>query len=136
MFGYIADKLRDLANYLSEEPKEIEEPKFKPLTKKTRIEVWQTYFKTSDEGECYCCSYKLNIKNWHCSHVIARDKKGTDEIENLRVCCPSCNLSMGNQNLYAYVEKTKLVGMASKNKRKYFVRHKSQVNDLRTKKKN
>ncbi len=75
---------------------------------KIRRNTWEYYHGQSKVGRCYCCrveihySKKTDGKGWHCSHVIAHSKGGPNTVENLRCCCPTCNLSMGTQNLEAF----------------------------------
>jgi len=76
----------------------------KAITKRTRNEVWVKYCGEMDYGKCYVCEkqvYRYN-KGWDCSHVVADAKGGFPVLENLRVCCPKCNRSMGTMNLYEY----------------------------------
>lgn len=102
------------------------------ISKIIRKEVWTKYHGDNTVGICYCCGVKIENKGWHCSHVISENKGGKIEIDNLRTCCPHCNLSMGNQNLYAYVRDKKLKGPAQNNINKYFKKHHSQEFDKRT----
>lgn len=108
--------------------------KRKPIPKKLRQDVWSKYNGNKVTGTCYCCGVlvqNLN-KGWHCSHVISDVKGGVLRIENLRVCCRTCNLSMGNQNLYAYIREKELKGQGSNNVKTYFKKHPSQMGDKRT----
>jgi len=99
-----------------------------------RNSVWRKYHKDKDTGECYTCGNNIQRYNagWHCSHVIADSKNGLATIENLRTCCGHCNLSMGDQNLYAYISEKQLRGPGSKNINNYFKDNPSQINDKRT----
>lgn len=99
-----------------------------------RNNVWVTYHGETSEGICYCCGVVIQRYHagWHCSHVVAQNKCGDEIIENLRTCCRHCNLSMGNQNLYAYIQEKGLKGPGSKNVRKYLQQHPSQRFDKRT----
>jgi HNH endonuclease len=55
------------------------------------------------DGGCYCCDEPIFFdRTWHCSHVVAASLGGTDTVDNLRPCCASCNLSMGDTNLLVY----------------------------------
>jgi len=104
------------------------------IPKDVRDAVWVTYHGTNTQGVCYVCAKPVERYNrgWHCSHVIADSKGGTETVENLRVCCQHCNLSMGDQNLYAYIRDKNMIGPGSKNVNKYFQCHKNQINDKRT----
>lgn len=100
----------------------------------TRNNVWIKYNGDTDHGICYCCGkylYRYNA-GWHCSHVVSRNKNGDVSEGNLRTCCKSCNLSMGNQNLYAYIRDKELKGPGSVNVERYFKLHLSQKFDKRT----
>jgi 5-methylcytosine-specific restriction endonuclease McrA len=111
-----------------------EKKKRTPIPPKVRNEIWIKYHKESLTGICYCCGNKIHRYNggWHCSHVIASTKLGPDTIDNLRTCCRTCNLSMGDQNLYAYIKEKKLGGPGCKNVGRHFKQNPSQENDIRT----
>ncbi len=53
-------------------------------------------------SEQKCCEYcgKLDGLSW--DHLIPRSKEGPDDVENLVLCCRSCNSSKGNRGLYAW----------------------------------
>lgn len=106
----------------------------KPIPNDIRNNVWLKYHGERDIGACYCCGIVIWRYNsgWHCSHVQADVKFGSATIENLRACCRHCNLSMGDQNLYAYIYEKKLRGPGAKNVTQYFAQNPSQVNDRRT----
>ena len=76
----------------------------KPIPRSLRNQVWIKYNGDSDIGRCYTCNNLVNRYNygWHCSHVISVASGGKNVLENLRVCCPKCNLSMGVCNLEEY----------------------------------
>jgi 5-methylcytosine-specific restriction endonuclease McrA len=84
------------------------------IPKKVRDAVWSKYHGDNNVGNCYCCNKEVQRykAGWHCSHVIADSRGGEEKVDNLRVCCRYCNLSMGNQNLYCYIVEKKLPRMA------------------------
>jgi 5-methylcytosine-specific restriction endonuclease McrA len=113
----------------------------KPITKKrdpiplqVRNTVWETYHGIKQIGTCYCCGIPIERYHggWHCSHVVAHHKQGPTTVDNLRTCCRKCNLSMGDQNLYTYIQEKKLTGPGSKNATRYLKQHPSQIFDVRT----
>lgn len=67
-----------------------------------RETLWTLNFGHDTNGYCYVCNKDITRDNWHCSHVISKSNGGSNEISNLKICCPPCNLSMGSQNLYEY----------------------------------
>ncbi|CAH6418173.1 Hypothetical protein HVR_LOCUS48 [uncultured virus] len=99
-----------------------------------RNNVWLRYHGERNQGNCYCCAAIIDRYHggWHCSHVIADTKNGEETVENLRTCCQHCNLSMGDQNLYVYIQKKNLSGPGAKNVKAYLDRHPSQKLDKRT----
>lgn len=105
-----------------------------PIPRDIRNKVWIKYHGEQNIGICYSCGKTIDRynKGWHCSHVVADAKNGPTEINNLRTCCPRCNLSMGDQNLYVYVRDKGLQGPAAANVKGYLQRHESQLNDRRT----
>jgi 5-methylcytosine-specific restriction endonuclease McrA len=104
------------------------------IPKKVRDNVWLKYHGNSESGICYCCGSVIQRYHagWHCSHVISDVKGGSETIENLRTCCRHCNLSMGNQNLYAYMKEKNMTGPGEKNIESYFAKHPDQIGDKRT----
>lgn len=53
----------------------------------------------STEKSCEYCG-KQNDLSW--DHLIPQSKDGPDIVENLVLCCKSCNSSKGNRGLYAW----------------------------------
>ena len=127
---------------------------------KVREAVWITYHGEAEVGICYACGIyitrygtcdtchgildstgtcqscgnrmKRRKGGWHCSHVLADVHGGEEIVENLRTCCPHCNLSMGDQNLYVYIKEKNLTGPGAANVERYLQRHASQINSHRT----
>ena len=51
-------------------------------------------------NKCLCCKKeKIDIRNFHCGHVIAESKGGDLTIKNLRPICAPCNASMGTMSM-------------------------------------
>jgi 5-methylcytosine-specific restriction endonuclease McrA len=119
-------------------PKQIEGPKNKhkkaAIPKKLRDSVWVKYYGTADKGICYSCGIQVNRYNagWNCSHVKSDAKGGSTTIDNLRVCCPGCNLTMGNQNMYAFIRDKNMTGPGSKHYNNYFKKYPNERFDKRT----
>lgn len=100
-----------------------------------RNAVWVKYYgDQTNLGKCYCCNNIVQRyqAGWHCSHVISDALGGSYTVDNLRICCPHCNLSMGNQNLYAFIRDKKLIGLGSRNVKSYMNAHPDQSNSKRT----
>lgn len=99
-----------------------------------RVSVWNKYFSGSKVGVCYCCGARVrrNKGGWHCAHVVADVKGGLPTVSNLRVTCAHCNLSMGNQNLYAYIYQHGLKGPGAVQVKPHFRLHPKQRTDKRT----
>jgi len=136
MLAYIFKAINDytfgaVKNYFKYQP--AIEYKKQTLPKKTRQSVWLLNFGTAQVGKCFTCGEQISFNNWHCSHVIAEIKGGKCEVDNLRPCCASCNLKMGNQNLYTFARDNNLQGRAKRELLKYFEANPSQINDKRTK---
>lgn len=108
------------------------------IPKAMRNSVWEKYHGNSEKGKCYCCNCKVEKLRcgWHCSHVKSDRKGGQTNLDNLRVCCPGCNLAMGDQNLYAYIRDKKLNGPGKKNMEQYFKKYPSERYDKRTNNRN
>lgn len=93
-------------------PKKTSLPKKASVPKKVRDNVWIKYHGTNITGICYSCGCNINRYNagWHVAHVKARAKGGKDTVSNLRTCCPGCNLSCGDMDLYDFIKKKNLNG--------------------------
>jgi hypothetical protein len=115
-------------------PNQIESVKKRErISNHVRNTVWEKYHGSKNQGNCYCCNIKVNRYNagWHCSHVQSDTKGGSNTVDNLRVCCAGCNLSMGDQNMYAFIRDKKLKGPGSKNVSRYMKQHPNQCYDVR-----
>ena len=78
-----------------------------PIPKRIRDLVWNTYIGDNvAQSKCCCCSTKvISMQDFHCGHVIARSKGGSNEIDNLRPICHSCNLSMNNTSMFEFMKR-------------------------------
>ena len=115
---------KTIVNYMYPKiPKQI-------IPKRVRNLVWSNYFK-NEEGSCYACGRYIDIKNWHCSHVVSDKRGGQPIVNNLRPCCQHCNLSCGKQNLYSYIRDKKLTGIGKNNVTAYMKYNPSQINSKR-----
>jgi len=89
--------------------KEKEEPvtddplhvKRKKIPKQIKTLVWNEYIGNDImSNKCLCCKKeKIDIRNFHCGHVIAESKGGDLTIKNLRPICAPCNASMGTMSM-------------------------------------
>jgi len=114
MFQVLYTLYKSVVNYLyPTQPR-------KNIPKNIRNLTWQKYHGKSDMGVCYACNKKIDIHNWHCSHVLADKQGGLPIVANLRTCCQHCNLSCGKKNLYDYIKEKKLKGPGSKKWHQYW----------------
>ena len=77
-------------------PRQFQDKKRKPLSKKTRFEV----FKRDGFTCAYCGRTPPNVI-LHCDHIIAAANGGGDDIDNLITSCSCCNLGKGARELTA-----------------------------------
>lgn len=68
------------------------------IKKTLRSNVWRKRNETLD-GECYCCSKKMNYDDFECGHIISVFHRGETNINNLEPICSTCNKDMGVRNL-------------------------------------
>lgn len=87
------------------EKNKISLQKYIPMT--LRINVWNTYIGPKiGQIKCPMCQQnEIQQLIFHCSHIIPKCHGGSDEIENLRPICSSCNQSIGTQNLILFAQK-------------------------------
>lgn len=64
----------------------------------TAQEIEQQYER--QQGKCYYCHKR--IVRYHIDHIIPLSRGGSNDISNLVLACPSCNLSKGNKLLYEW----------------------------------
>ena len=102
------------------------------IPKKVRDAVWLKYHGDALKGVCYCCGKEIERYNagWHCSHILSDVKGGAETVENMRTCCPHCNLSMGSQNLYVYMKTHNMQGPGKENIEKYLKQHPEEKNSV------
>lgn len=68
--------------------------------------VWDRWNGRLGFAPCFCCRrQEIRMSSFHCGHVVARSKGGSDEVENLRPICQSCNSSMGSCNMAIFIQK-------------------------------
>lgn len=58
------------------------------ISRETKKAVWDKC-----EGRCWYCGVNLNPFFTHYDHIHPHSKGGSDEIENIALACPHCNLS-------------------------------------------
>jgi 5-methylcytosine-specific restriction endonuclease McrA len=75
------------------------EQKRKKIPTSVRNRLWRRYYPESINGKCYVCKTDITIDNFHAGHILSVRNGGSDNIENLKITCSLCNLSMGIQNL-------------------------------------
>ena len=95
----------------------------KKIDKNIRNIVWRKYNKTGLVGKCYVCKREITYDNFDIGHNKAVAKGGSDNINNLRTICRSCNSAMGTKSIEAYrkkyfVNKPKGKIISNKTKRK------------------
>jgi hypothetical protein len=68
--------------------------------------VWNEYIGHDvNDNKCLCCKKeKINVRNFHCGHVIAESKGGDLTIKNLRPICAPCNQAMGTMSMNEFTK--------------------------------
>jgi hypothetical protein len=75
----------------------------KSIPKPTREAIWRKSYGSSLDGICTMCKQNLiSVFRFHCAHVLAVVKGGTNDIDNLAPICDSCNLSMGDEHMHIF----------------------------------
>jgi hypothetical protein len=69
--------------------------------KSVKISVWDHYIGNQNaEAICTVCDVMpIHITTFHCGHILAKSKGGSNTLENLRPICQTCNLSMGTMHM-------------------------------------
>lgn len=63
--------------------------------KHTAVEIRALY--QQQNGRCFHCNADLSVVAYEEDHWIAVSRGGNDNIENIRLLCPTCNRSKGNK---------------------------------------
>ena len=81
--------------------------KRKKFTPTERDEIWSKFFNGLN-SKCFCCQRDL-IKNdkatWHIAHITSLAKGGTNDMNNLKICCVTCNSTMSSKNMSEWLIK-------------------------------
>ena len=73
--------------------------KRKKIPQTVRNSLWSKTYNDNINGRCYVCNGDITIHTFHAGHKTSVKNGGTNNINNLEILCPSCNLSMGAQDL-------------------------------------
>ena len=74
--------------------------KRKNLPKAVRSQVWKAEtFANSMKGKCWVCNREIEYDTFHCGHIIAVSKGGSDRIDNLKPVCSRCNIDCGDMDM-------------------------------------
>jgi hypothetical protein len=78
----------------------------KNIPKHIKTLVWNKYIgRETVEAKCLSCKQeKIDMRNFHCGHVLAEAKGGDLTINNLRPICAPCNLSMGTKSMNEFTQ--------------------------------
>ena len=77
-----------------------EVPKRTNIPKSIRIQLWNLEIgKDKMIGKCNVCSEDISFNDFHAGHVVSVKNGGSDKLDNLKILCPNCNLSMSSCNL-------------------------------------
>ena len=75
----------------------------KNLNVNVRFAVWNQQFgMRAGVGPCYCCQQEICWQNYHCGHIIAVAKGGSNELSNLKPVCAKCNYAMNTHHMEEY----------------------------------
>ena len=75
------------------------------IPKRVRSEIWSRRYGDLKQGKdvkCQCCKSEITYDYFHVSHKISLAKGGTNDLNNLDVVCPTCNLDMGTMSIEQY----------------------------------
>ena len=73
-----------------------------------REEICKQRFGEKYEIVCPCCCDQVLTRtdsSWHIGHINSRSHGGEYTISNLKPICASCNLSMGEKNMYLFMSR-------------------------------
>jgi hypothetical protein len=78
----------------------------KNIPKHIKTLVWNKYIGVDiAQADCVCCrSQKINVRSFHCGHVIAESRGGDLTINNLRPICAECNGAMTTKSMNEFTK--------------------------------
>lgn len=78
----------------------------KNIPKHIKTLVWNKYIGVDiAQADCICCrSQKINVRSFHCGHVIAESRGGDLTINNLRPICAECNGAMTTKSMNEFTK--------------------------------
>ncbi len=78
----------------------------KNIPKHIKTLVWNKYIGVDiAQADCVCCrSQKINVRSFHCGHVIAESRGGDLNINNLRPICAECNGAMTTNSMNEFTK--------------------------------
>ena len=86
--------------------KETEAKKRTQIPAAVRKKLWSQEIGLDNmTGLCNLCESQITYTNYHAGHIISSCNGGTDNISNLKILCPLCNLSMSSTNLEEFRER-------------------------------
>mmetsp|Transcript_3762 Transcript_3762/g.5663 ORF Transcript_3762/g.5663 Transcript_3762/m.5663 type:complete len:391 (+) Transcript_3762:730-1902(+) len=78
----------------------------RPIPAAVKNAVWDRWNGRLGFAPCFCCRrQEIRMSSFHCGHVVARSRGGSDSVENLRPICQACNSSMGSCNMAVFIER-------------------------------
>lgn len=74
------------------------------IPKIVKDKVWVTYIGENFKSPCPSCNlYEITALHFYIGHIIPKCRGGNDTIDNLRPICDTCNLSIGNKNMFDFL---------------------------------
>ncbi len=78
---------------------EVADPSIEPTEKPYNNPAIKEGLYNLQGGYCVACRVIFPLRNLEVDHIIARDKGGTNELENLQLLCSTCNRVKGNRGM-------------------------------------
>ena len=81
-----------------------------------KLPAYQTHKNTlygRQEGHCAGCKVLFEIRNLTVDHIVARQRGGTDHLDNLQLLCGACNSMKGTKTQEEFLAALKQAGIGS-----------------------
>jgi hypothetical protein len=106
--GTCANKACQRVTQRKSEPKPKLKKKRTTIPKPKREAVWRAMYPFHLDAICSVCNRNaISAFRFHCGHIVAAAKGGSDDTSNMQPICDECNYSMGTESIPNFKKRLK-----------------------------